>query len=78
MLVQKSTNLEPYGVGQDEFAMYEKCHQGQYLEAFDPMAMSFREAQHRKQLNTRQTVSAIQSSSGANMLTRSRRNLENR
>lgn len=51
--------MNPYGMGPEDFAMYEKSHHEQYMQAYDPMAMSFGENQHRAQLALRQSVGAI-------------------
>ncbi|KAK5080249.1 hypothetical protein LTR24_008602 [Lithohypha guttulata] len=47
--------MNPYGMSPEDFAMYEKSHHGHYMQAFDPMATSFEESQHRAQLALRQS-----------------------
>lgn len=64
MLVHTTAAMNPYGMSPEDFAMYEKSHHGQYMQAFDPMAMSFEENQHRAQLALRQSVGAICTLSG--------------
>jgi len=64
MLVQTSAAVNPYGMSQEDFAMYEKSHHEQYMHAYDPVAMSFGENQHRAQLALRQSVGAVYIFSG--------------
>ncbi len=64
MLVPTSAGNGHCGLGPEEFEMYEKCHQEQQMEVFDPMAMSCRESQHRMPLNLRQSVVLLTICSG--------------
>jgi len=64
MLVQTAAAMNPFGMSPKDFAIYEKSHHGHYMQAFDPMATSFEESQHRAQLALRQSVGAICTLSG--------------
>lgn len=64
MLVQTTAAMDPYGMSPEDFTMYEKSHHRQYMQAFDPMATSFEENQHRAQLALRHSVGIICTLSG--------------